>query len=732
MNIGYANEYSVFEKNDKKGLKDQRGKELIPAEYDDLGWSMGQESVLDGIIGYRNEDHWGIINVNNTRVTGAIFNDLIPFEHNLFIASRPDSYKLNSLFGLINTAGKTIIDFKYNSLKGFGENLVAGKMVRNNLFYGLINKKDELVVPLEYIAAKLVTPYILALKNQYQLLWLIEASGGSLLDMQIDEVEVYTDKFLLITKNGQKGLFDLKGKMIAPLKYQQFYINENGFLNALPTKKWDMLSTDGKLLRSFIYDKIIPIDSGLYKTGRSNFSYIIDDRGQEIFRISNSELRFLNDSLACFQNKNRYGVIHYNGDTIVNPIYDSIRISGNRLFLFTKKTGQSGWTMADLFGMPLTAQVFDGIYHLDDYNLAIEKNGFWGIMDCYGKEKIIAKYDSIYTSMNDLYLVDFYGEKGVVDAAGTWKIYPQKGEVYMLENGNYLISSYFQSRVISPWGNDLYISENYLWPFKYGFIEEDFENNFGLLNREYMHLLPVNNSFVAALVSDSVFLYRNEKGWGLVDIYGNILFENDDRFEEITGYNEGYIGVKIEGYYGFIDLNAKLRIANRYEGIHLFHDGLANIKILGKWGCVNKVEDIMVQPYYDWIGTFKNGLAIARKNGNYGILNRQGKHLIEFEYDSIYRMQNGNFICVLNQNYGLINNLGEIMFYPKYDSILDLDNGYVIAERKNKIGVFSSKGVFIIPVLYDQISFDPYNRTFLASKIPKWEVILDMNQARKY
>ena len=442
-NFGYANDYSVFEKNHKKGLKDQRGKELIPAEHDDLGWSDGSTQVVNGIIGYRKGDVWGIINVNNTKVTNATYNDLFSFTNNILIASRLDSYKLNSLFGLINNSGKTIIDFKYNSLKRFGENLIASKKLENNIYYGLINTKDEPIVPFKYKATRLMTPDILALRDQFNLFRLINSSGGSILDIVVDEVKVFADKFLMITRDGKTGLTDLKGKTIAPINYQQIYINENGLINALPIRTWDRLSENGTPINSLSYDQITPIDTGLYKTRRSNYAFIINDKGEEIFRIKNSGIQFLNDSLALFYYRNRYGVIHYNGDTIVRPIYDSIKISGNRFFLYTKKSNQSGWVLADLYGITLSTKEFEAIYHLDNINLAFKKNGFWGIIDCYGNEKIFAKYDSIYTKINDLYLVDFYGEKGVIDADGEWRVYPQKGEVYMLKNGNYMISSYY-------------------------------------------------------------------------------------------------------------------------------------------------------------------------------------------------------------------------------------------------------------------------------------------------
>jgi len=727
----YANEYSIFEENQKKGLKDHKGKELIPAEYDEIGWSDGQTMVLDGIIGFKVDEYWGLINLKNSKLTAPKFEDLIPGNKSI-IASVPDSYKLNNLFGLINHSGKTLINFKYNSIEGFGANFIVSKKIDENIRFGLINQKDELILPFDYYSASKVTNNIFAFKNLDQDLDLIDPNGSFLLNVKIDDVDVFTDHLLIISKNGKKGLVDFKGDKIASINYQEFFINDNGLLNGLPEKNWRLLSVEGKSLDTLSYDDLIAIDSGYYKAKRQNYSFIINDKGEEIFKIKNSDIQFLNDSLALFETKNRFGVINYIGDTIVEARYDAIKISVNRFFLYSKKTNQSGWALSDLYGVQLSSKEFDAVYHLDDQNIAFKKNGFWGIIDNYGNEKIFAKYDSIYTKMNDLFLVDFYGEKGVVDVFGEWKVYPQKGDVYLLENGNYLISSYFQSRIINRWGNELFVSENYLHPFRKGFIEEDFENNFGLLDYDFNRLLKVEYMFVGPIVEDSTFLFKNEKGWGLVELSGEILFKDDDRFEQIIGYNEEFIGVKIDGFYGFIDLNGKLRIANRYEGIDLFNDGMANIKILNRWGTINKYENIVVQPYFDQIGVFENKLAIAQKKNKYGILNNDGKTVIAFDYDSLYRIQNGNFICILNSNYGLINNQGEIMFYPKYDSILDLNNGYVIAERKNKSGVFSSSGVFIVPVIYDQILFDPYKQIFLVTEDPEWERVIDLNDAKTY
>ena len=338
----YANEYSVFEQNQKKGLIDHRGREVIPAEYDDIGWSDGRTGIFDGIIGYKIDENWGLVNLKNSRLTTAKFKDLIPCNKSI-IASIPDSYKLNNLYGLINTSGKTLISFKYNFFESFGNNFIVSKKIDGNILYALISHKDELILPFDYFSVFNVTNNIYALQDLNQDLDLIDPSGSFLLNTKIDDVEIFADQLLIISKNGNKGLIDFKGEKIAPMNFQNFTVNENGIINGLAARDWRLLSESGKSLDTLSYDQIIPIDSEHYKAKRLNYSFIIDVNGEEIFKIKNSEIQFLNDSLALFKSNNRFGVINYLGDTIVKARYDEIKISGNRFFLYQKKTNQNGW-----------------------------------------------------------------------------------------------------------------------------------------------------------------------------------------------------------------------------------------------------------------------------------------------------------------------------------------------------------------------------------------------------
>ena len=89
--------------------------------------------------------------------------------------------------------------------------------------------------------------------------------------------------------------------------------------------------------------------------------------------------------------------------------------------------------------------------------------------------------------------------------------------------------------------------------------------------------------------------------------------------------NNDFIGIKLQSKYGFIDFNAKLRIANRYDSIGSFSENLAPIYLLNKWGYIDKIERIRIQPKYDFAGKFESQNAIVGRKGKYGIVTGRGK-----------------------------------------------------------------------------------------------------------
>ncbi|MEJ0057077.1 MAG: hypothetical protein WDN75_16325 [Bacteroidota bacterium] len=74
--FSWAGDYKRFEENGKIGLKDESGAVVLPASFDALGWSDGNFSVIGQITGYRQNNHWGLLNLKKEFITKAEFSTL--------------------------------------------------------------------------------------------------------------------------------------------------------------------------------------------------------------------------------------------------------------------------------------------------------------------------------------------------------------------------------------------------------------------------------------------------------------------------------------------------------------------------------------------------------------------------------------------------------------------------------------------------------------------------------
>lgn len=81
-------EYLRFEENGKIGIKDESGNIVLSPEFDELGWSDGSFSVVNGLTGYRTRQYWGLINLKKEFITGADFISLLKTDSDLFVAQK--------------------------------------------------------------------------------------------------------------------------------------------------------------------------------------------------------------------------------------------------------------------------------------------------------------------------------------------------------------------------------------------------------------------------------------------------------------------------------------------------------------------------------------------------------------------------------------------------------------------------------------------------------------------
>ncbi len=711
-------EYSIIEKDHKKGLVNRKGRVLIPAEYEDLGWTNGGDQLLENVIGFKRDDLWGVLNTKNERITEPLYNSLTRFNENWIIASKKLPYNTNIVYGVINAKGNAVIAFKYHTLQVHHNNLIASVREQEKYLYGILDDSSKPVVPIKYDRIEALTANLYEVTDHKHKA-VYDIDGNNLTGFNLDSVKTIENDFLLTFQNGKKGFISNDGTFIIQPEYKDLIL-ENGIIRAQKFHEWHAYKNTYEHLATYSYDDIIPKGEGIYKVMVGEAQALIHESDSLLTSFSNFQIQEQFGEWISVKQDGKSGILYFDGTMFMEPIYDSIRFVHQVFIVKYKREGKRGWSLVSNQGEVITDQVYDEIDWLGDSFFKAKRGQYWGIINTLGEEIIFCKYDSIIQYTNGKLLVKFLGEDGILNLDGNWEILPQNKDIEIIGPMRYLIRSPYGSYVAFYPKTFDFKTEYFLYKHGERYLEKTLELKFGLLDEEGKRIIKSEFDEISDLHEDSIYYAKSERGYSFISKSGQIMNAHDDRFEAINEMTEEFIGVKIDDRWGFVDVNGKLRISNQYENVGFYNEGLAPIKILGRWGYINKREDLVVQPRYDTVHHFQSGLCKVLRKGKYGLINAQGNITVECEYDSLNRLNTGGFITCRENKKGLINEEGRLLILPRFDNIVDLDNGFVIASRKNKYGLMSNDGVSIIPMIYERLKYDSYNDVYLATKTPEW------------
>ena len=356
-NVWYEENVLRIKKNGKYGLIDLNGKELLPAEYDEI-------TVLEGI------------------------------ENSLII-------KKDGKVGLVNDTGSVIIDANYKGIKGLGDTYKDGYItIDEQGRYGLIsatkkqileNKYDEILqVPLkEYYAIK---------ENGKQKL--INSNGEALIDSGFDEIKSTTTNGIIFVKDNLYGEMNTSGEVTIKADYQELKEVKEQIYIAKQNNKYGIIDGLGNGLTAFEYDgmtynekaDLFFADDSEYKTSIIDNKYDVKTTG--ILSEVNTDEEYIRMRIS-----DEYKYYNLKGEEISN-----IQALKNNTIFLDKKDGKYGYV--DKKGNAITEYMYDDATEQNKYGfVAVKENGLWGALDKEGKEVIEPKYN-----LDNNLKIDFIGK----------------------------------------------------------------------------------------------------------------------------------------------------------------------------------------------------------------------------------------------------------------------------------------------------------------------------------
>jgi len=677
-------DYVIFQVNNKKGLRDSKDKVVIPAEYDDLGWSIGEFHPLNDVLGYKQDELWGLITLKNKKITTPSYFNLYPLNRQLIVASKFDVILQQERYGIIDLNGIVVLNFEYRLLNIFNNLIVASKKVNSEWKYGMIDISFQEVLPYKYSLIKPLNNQYAIIKDQ-ELTGLVNANGQVLVHPKYHVVELKGKEF----RGKVLDTYEIKNvqnQLVASLQLKNLKKADQGVLVGLGLENSQLINAQGQLVKSFPQT--------------------------HVFEFSNGK--------AVIKRDGRIGVINAAGEVLIPTTNKSVWIKD---YFLGVEFQENKWTLLNSELQKVTGREYQEIRPATEGLFPIKRQNSWGFIDNNGTEVIPPQYQEVADFKEDVAYANYLGSWGLIDKSGNWLIKPRFVKLEKITKNTYLFKTNTHYGLVNTSQEEIYHTLNQLQATETGVIEQNKDHQYGLISLEGEQMLSLQYQKISVFKEDpKYYQFEDENGKGIFDISRRI-FVRDTGIQEMRTLDQGYIGVRINDQYGFIDVNGKLRIANRYEDVGVFSEDMSPVKLKGKWGYVDRLERLKVQPLYETADHFINDLAIVSQNQRFGLINKAGEVILALEYDRLERFQEGKFFCYQGQRVGLVNENGKVLLYPGYSSLQILENGLFKASKNGKQGLISKQGKILIPTVYDELIYDQFNDLYLLNRKYPWDII---------
>lgn len=286
-------------------------------------------------------------------------------------------------------------------------------IVGTNTGYGVINSKQEFVVPPVYeqirpirMNSRSYKPdslgYFDVTSNKKH--GIVDAKGKLILPLAYDEISEYPNDrgFRAVKKNGKWGAVNSRWQIIVPCVYDEVsvYSGQSRFAIAnyighgYPQKRVvGLTDTSGKIIVAPYYSSIHSFKNGWAMVMKDSLCGFIDSLGNIViplrFERLNSE--FHNGLCLAYQN-GKAGFIDTTGAIVIPCIYDDARVfTGEATGV---KQGEK-WALIDGEGKLITDFVYDYISYewRRDGEVQVRRDGKLGYINARGKVVIPIIYD---------------------------------------------------------------------------------------------------------------------------------------------------------------------------------------------------------------------------------------------------------------------------------------------------------------------------------------------------
>ena len=386
---GFANiegELQII-KNNKMGVANIKGAILVNAEYD----IVESDDYLGYIVGNQSQDEYkyGYINNEGKIILKAEYNEILRVPYKL---EEKDSYLIvnhNGQYGVMKNKNN-IINNEYKAIE-YNE--------ANNIFilekdnFGIANINGDIVIPVENTSIQVKGEYIYAKKDSAEQVY---DTNGNKADIDFNKSIMSTPnenyKITIDSNeyNNYYGVADKNNRQFIEPEYLYIeYAFDNYFIASNQEGKLGLLDSNGNEVIEFKYDLVKKIQGkNIIQTLLSNTNTIqlYSPKMSKMCEISNATVETEADYIKIYSNSE----MHYytnGGEEISNT-----KIFTNHKLFLSIENGQ--WGFVDISGDLKVEYQYEQATEFNDYGYAaIKKDGKWGCIDENGNIIVEPTYE---------------------------------------------------------------------------------------------------------------------------------------------------------------------------------------------------------------------------------------------------------------------------------------------------------------------------------------------------
>lgn len=437
-------------------------------------------------------------NISAYQTNDTYYDVYCPSDGIILLKNHSDGVKSPRAYYLEQKTGKKL--FHYDDGDMFRNGLAV---VSKNGKWGVINTKNEVVIPFEYeqLTATYQKPYwMIAQKNGKK--GMIDHTGVIKIPLQYDDIGQFTDGLNLVTKGDKQAFIDMQNRVVidwAEREYETEFIY--GLTYYYENGKNHVINRKGDNVYSTTYE-VSSIDKKHIRVVRNSEYYgLVSHQGKMILPTQYQYIHYLSDGLIAVVKNNRLGFLDEHGKVVIPMNYDyqeedeiyTYKLLAVNGIVTVRQVGKRGkWALFNTQGKQITPFEYDFLdpeyISMHGKTLPAEqmwiqayKNGKAGFIDNTGKVKIPLEYDEVFPYSEGKSAVVKDGKVGFIDV-NNQVVIPLKYQFVRPSSAEGIANNYqpyffFDGKAILLNPNIEYYDEKNKEFYDYGGLETAFEIN---------------------------------------------------------------------------------------------------------------------------------------------------------------------------------------------------------------------------------------------------------------